>query len=174
MDSVIIMGAGNTAEGEERGHLEEKKTWFQKAEFYIAAGMFLFCGILLWQILVISPSESRLLPGFTLFITGSAAVGQMAQALKKGQESKSVQEILLKKKEMAVLFMLLAAYFLFDTLGFYTTVFLLLTGITLILQLPLTRKKLLACLVYDLILIGFIYLCFAVLLGMVTPAGILI
>lgn len=154
--------------------MEEKRTWFQKAEFYIAAGMVLFCGILLWQIFTISQPESRLLPGFTLFITGSAAVGQMIQALKKGRESKSVQEILLKKKEMAALLMLLAAYFLVDTLGFYTAVFLLLTGITLILQLPLTPKKLLGCLVYDLVLIVLIYLCFAVLLGMVTPAGILI
>jgi len=70
--------------------------------------------------------------------------------------------------------MLLLSWCLYDVLGFYTTVFLLLVGVTLLVQAPLTPKKIAASLIYDVVLMILVYICFAILLGMVTPTGLII
>lgn len=152
----------------------QEQSIFKQSEFYVAVGMFVFSGILLWQILTISHADSRLLPLFTLVLTGGSGVGQLLGVLKRRGNEKGMGEVLLKKKELAVLAMLLVSCCLYETLGFYAAIFLLLVGITMILQLPLTPKKVLTAIIYDILLIVIIYFCFAVLLGLVTPTGVII
>ena len=151
-----------------------KNSLWRKTECYIALGMLLFAGVLLWQILNISQPDSRMLPLFALIIVIASFAGQVHYILKHKDQLGDVRAILMKKKELAVFFMLLASYFLYDVLGFYTTIFLLLVGITMTVQMPLTGKKAAAAIIYDIVLMVLIYICFAVLLGMVTPAGLII
>ena len=154
--------------------VDKKISLWKNTEFYIALGMLLFDGILIWQIFTISHGDSRMLPVFTCFIVTVSAAGQLYSVFKHRERGGNIKSVLLKKKELGVFLMLLASWLLYDVLGFYTTVFLLLVGVTLLIQAPLTPKKMIAGLIYDVVLMILIYVCFAILLGMVTPTGLII
>lgn len=154
--------------------MDKKASLWKNTEFYVALVMFLFDGILIWQILTIHHADSRMLPIFTCLIVTASAAAQLHQVLKNREKGGDIKSVLLKKKELGVFLMLLLSWCIYDVLGFYTTVFLLLVGVTLLVQAPLTPKKIAASLIYDVVLMILVYICFAILLGMVTPTGLII
>ena len=152
----------------------DKKKLFQNAEWYIVLAMLAFCGLLAWQISIIKVEESRMLPTFALVIMLASAVAVLIPLLQGKTGFRPIKDAIPNLKEACVLLMLAVSCMLYKTFGFYATVFLILIGITLLLQpTPLTLKKVLSGLLYDAALMIVIYICFAYLLELVTPTGIL-
>ncbi len=152
--------------------MENQKS-LKNAEWYVAAAMLIVCGVLAWQITEINIAESRILPLVSLVIMIGASVSVTAAILRGKAGFRRLADAGLKKKELLVLAMLLASVPLYERLGFYAAIALLSLGTTLVMESPLTFRKLLRSIAYVAVLMGLIYFCFAVCLQMVTPAGVL-
>lgn len=154
--------------------MENKKNRLKNAEWYVTLAMLLVCGLLAWQITEITVAESRILPIVSLVIMLGASVSMAISLLGKKAGFRRLADAGFRKKELLVLAMLLASVLLYERLGFYTTIALLSLGTALVLEAPLTPKKLLRSIVYTAVLMALVYVCFAVCLQMVTPSGVLI
>lgn len=148
-----------------------KRNVWSNAEFYLLLGMLVFCAILVWQISVITVSESRIFPIVILAVSIAAAVLQAVHVFGKG-DFLDIHKALLTGREWLALLVLLASYFSYDRLGFYATIFLVLVAISLLVQKEFTLKTVVSALVFDIILLALTYVCFGVLLKMATPTGI--
>ncbi|MCI8453199.1 MAG: hypothetical protein HFE84_01080 [Lachnospiraceae bacterium] len=154
--------------------MENKRKSLNNAEWYVTLAMLLVCGLLAWQITEITVAESRILPVVSLVIMLGASASMAVSLLGKKAGFHRLADAGFKKKELLVLAMLLASVLLYERLGFYTTIALLSLGTTLVLEAPLTLKKLLRSVLYTVVLMALVYFCFAVCLRMVTPSGVLI
>lgn len=149
----------------------EEKRLGRNGEFYLLLAMILFCAVLAWQIWVITVPESRIFPLFILMVSGAATVLQALHVFWK-KDFLDIRQALLTRREWVAFLILLLSCFLFDILGFYATIFLVLIAISLLVQPKLTKKAVISSLVFDVILLGVLYLCFGVLLKLATPTGI--
>ncbi len=154
--------------------MEGKRKIWREADVYVAACMYLFCAVLVWQILSIKIAESRMLPTVALVIAFVSATAVLAAAAKKNGEVRDIRSAGIKRRELIVLAMLFIAGWLCEVLGFYSTVAVFALGVLLVLEAPLNGRKLLTSICYVAVMIVAMYVCFAVLLGMVTPEGLLI
>lgn len=145
----------------------------KNAEFYAGIGMLSMCILLCWQITQIDVAESKLIPGVILVIVSISTGMQFWDVFKK-QEFRDIKSILIKRKELLASVLLLSSYWGYSILGFYTTIALLLTGLSFLVQKNITKKKIAGILLYDVILLAVTYLCFNKLLGLVTPVGLFI
>lgn len=136
--------------------------------------MLIFSLILVIEIISIDVPESRILPLVSLVIALSACIGQFINYLKNLENSKTLDDIIIKKKELLVIFLLFIAYFLIEILGFYFTLFTLSFVLMLVVQDNSRSKKFKIALIYSLTLAIIAYIGFAVILQLVTPTGILI
>lgn len=153
--------------------MEEKRGLLQNLEFYVLAGMLVFGALLWWQIQKITIRESRILPLFILFIVAMSALVQ-AYGIWKRKAVRNVKEGRIRKKEWIALAVLIGASSVYSYLGFYTTIAIVLIVISLLVQNKINCETVVKVIIYDVILMIITYFCFAVLLGMVTPAGLLI
>lgn len=154
--------------------MENKKTLLKNAEFYLVLMMYAFCGALAWQISKIDITESRMLPIVALVISVASASINLFQLVRGNGGFVQLKDVCLNRKELAVFLLLLIANVLYEILGFYTTIFLFSLGVMGVLEMPLNRDKAVKGLVYISVMMGLIYLCFSIILGMVTPAGLFI
>lgn len=154
--------------------MEDKKQIWREADIYVAACMYLFCAVLVWQILSIKIAESRMLPTVALVIAFVSATAVLVSAVKKNGAARDIRTAGIKRRELVVLVMLVIAGWLCEVLGFYSTVAVFALGVLLVLEAPLNGRKVLTSLCYVAVMIGLMYVCFAVLLGMVTPEGLFI
>ena len=154
-----------------QGGFGMKKNVWSNAEFYLLLGMLVFCAILVWQLSIITVSESRIFPSVILAVSISAAAIQAVHVFGKG-DFLDVHKALLTGREWLALLVLLASYFIYDRLGFYATIFLVLVAISLLVQKEFTPKTVVSTLVFDIILLALTYVCFGLLLKMATPTGI--
>lgn len=154
-----------------QGGFGMKKNVWSNAEFYLLLGMLVFCAILVWQLSIITVSESRIFPSVILAVSISAAAIQAVHVFGKG-DFLDVHKALLTGREWLALLVLLASYFSYDRLGFYATIFLVLVAISLLVQKEFTPKTVVSTLVFDIILLALTYVCFGLLLKMATPTGI--
>ena len=154
-----------------QGGFGMKKNVWSNAEFYLLLGMLVFCAILVWQLSIITVSESRIFPSVILAVSISAAAIQAVHVFGKG-DFLDVHKALLTGREWLALLVLLASYFSYDRLGFYATIFLVLVAISLLVQKEFTPKTVVTTLVFDIILLALTYVCFGLLLKMATPTGI--
>ena len=153
--------------------MKERRGLLNNVEFYVWMGMMTFCAVLCWQIQKITVEESRILPLFILFIAVMSACAQGYNIL-KGKASRNLREGRIRKKEWIAFAILAAAGGGYRYLGFYTTIAVVLITISLLVQDKIDCRTVTKVLVYDVLLMIVTYICFAVLLGMVTPAGLLI
>ena len=151
-----------------------KKNLLANAEFYLVLMMYAFCGLLVWQISKIHILESRMLPMVALIISAASASWNLFLMVGGRGEFVSLKAVGMRPKEIGIFLLLLAANPLYDFLGFYCTIFLFSLGVIYVLKMPLTVKEAVKGLVYISVMMGLVYLCFTVALGMVTPAGLLI
>lgn len=150
----------------------EKKV-LKNAEFYVGIGMLAVFFIILWQISVINVPESRLFPMFIAAVIFVSALVQLYKVFVK-KEYVPVSKSKIHAKELLVIFILLASYPLYDILGFYSTLLPVVLGVSLVMLYPFNRHTLLFCIVYSLIVVIICFISFYLLLGLITPSGVLI
>lgn len=150
-----------------------KKQLVGNAEFYLFCGMALFSLFVLWQSVVIDVEESRLIP-LVIFLLAAGSTALQGWAVFYKRTCSEGKQVLLRKKEWAAFLALLASYWGYQCLGFYTTSFLVLMAVSLLVQERLTVKTALSVLAFDAGFLLITYLCFGVLLKLSTPAGLLI
>lgn len=150
-----------------------KNAFYKRSDFYIGVGFLVVCIVLCWQISLIKVKESRLFPSFATIVTGVSGAWLVIQSFihKEGENAK---KLVIHVKEWLTLISLFIGYFLFTKLGFYVTLFLVISSIAMILEYPLSKKKVVFSLSYSLIVTVFCFLCFYLVLGLYTPTGILI
>ena len=79
-----------------------KKNVWSNAEFYLLLGMLAFCAILIWQISIITVSESRIFPSVILAVSISASALQAVYVFGKG-DFLDVHIVLLTRREWLAL-----------------------------------------------------------------------
>ena len=142
-------------------------------DFYVAIVMLLFSGINLWQIFTIKVPASRMMPTFTLLITGASALSLLIRSF-NGKSADKVKLLLFAKKEIIMIIMLLVAVSSISFIGFYTSSLLLALGIGLLMESSITKKILATIVLKSLVLMVIVYVMFSLLLGMYLPHGVLI
>ena len=118
----------------------EKKELWRNSELYVGLGMIAVFCILLWQIAIISVPESRIFPGFAAAVIGISGLSLVIRAC-QGKAHGDASKLRIHAKELAAFAILVVACFLFDILGFYTTLLFMLFAISLCVEYPLTGKK---------------------------------
>lgn len=151
----------------------EKKELWRNSELYVGLGMIAVFCILLWQVIIISVPESRIFPGFATAVIGISGLALVIRAI-QGKIGGDASKLRIHAKELAAFAILLAACFLFDILGFYTTLLFMLFAISLCVEYPLTGKKVAFSIVYSIIVTILCFVCFGIFLGLMTPRGVLI
>ena len=151
----------------------EKKELWRNSELYVGLGMIAVFCILLWQIAIISVPESRIFPGFAAAVIGISGLSLVIRAC-QGKAHGDASKLRIHAKELAAFAILVVACFLFDILGFYTTLLFMLFAISLCVEYPLTRKKVAFSIVYSIIVTILCFVCFGIFLGLMTPRGVLI
>lgn len=142
-------------------------------DFYVAIVMLLFSGINLWQIFTIKVPASRMMPTFTLLITGASALSLLIRSF-NGKSADNAKLLLFAKKEIIMIIMLLVAVSSISFIGFYTSSLLLALGIGLLMESSITKKILATIVLKSLVLMVIVYVMFSLLLGMYLPHGVLI
>ena len=151
----------------------EKKELWRNSELYVGLGMIAVFCILLWQVIIITVPESRIFPGFATAVIGISGLALVIRAI-QGKIGGDASKLRIHAKELAAFAILLAACFLFDILGFYTTLLFMLFAISLCVEYPLTGKKVAFSIVYSIIVTILCFVCFGIFLGLMTPRGVLI
>lgn len=144
------------------------KKW--SGDFCVAITMLLFTGLLIWQIFTIQVDASRMLPGIACILCGISGLALLVKAVRGHRGSR----LMFTGCEWIVIAMLLACWTLMEHLGFYTSLYLLLLGVSILMAKDRSGKKLLKIAAANLAFIGIAYLLFAVLLQMITPTGVII
>ena len=151
----------------------EKKELWRNSELYVGLGMIAVFCILLWQVIIITVPESRIFPGFAAAVIGISGLSLVIRAC-QGKAYGDASKLRIHAKELAAFAILVVACFLFDILGFYTTLLFMLFAISLCVEYPLTRKKVVFSIVYSIIVTILCFVCFGIFLGLMTPRGVLI
>lgn len=151
----------------------ESKKKLCNSELYVGIFMLVFAIVLLWQICTIKVPASRIFPIMVLIIIVASCIMQFYSAL-TGRRSKDVKQVLIKPKEWILLGVLLLSYPLYQLLGFYSTLFLVVLSVSLVTVYPFTKKNILFSFLYSIGIILICYVCFYFLLGLITPVGVLI
>ena len=151
----------------------EKKELWRNSELYVGLGMIAVFCILLWQIAIISVPESRIFPGFATAVIGISGLSLVIRAC-QGKAHGDASKLRIHTKELIAFAILVVACFLFDILGFYTTLLFMLFAISLCVEYPLTGKKVAFSIVYSIIVTILCFVCFGIFLGLMTPRGVLI
>lgn len=116
---------------------------------------------------------SRMMPTFTLVVTGASALSLLVRSLMHEPDGQA-KLLLFAKKEIIMIIMLLVTVNIISVVGFYTSSFLLALGIGLLMETTITKKGLLAIGLRALVLMAVVYIMFSLLLGMYLPRGVLI
>lgn len=148
------------------------KKVLNNSEFFLGIIMFVVVGILTWQITIIKIPESRIFPIVSLVIMALSSVAIIVNSLKK--TGSNLRSILLKKKQILLILALVISYPLFEILGFYTTLFLLLLTVLSIQNPNKNKKNIIFIITYSAVVIIICFICFYLLLGLITPSGVLI
>lgn len=154
--------------------METRNKIWRDPELYVVICMYLFCAVLAWQISRITIAESRMLPLVSLAIALVSATDVLVVLVQGKCAARKLADAWMNRKETVVFLMLLVSVWLYPVLGFYATIALLSFGVILVLEAPLNKKKILTSVVYVAVMMAVIFAGFSVLLGMVTPAGLLI
>jgi len=143
------------------------------ADVVIASMMILVSAVVLWQVVHIAIPESRMMPLLVLFLTGSSGVSLLIKSLKK-KEFTSATTLLLSKKHLLVILMLFVNALVIPIIGFYSSAFLLVVGISMVIEDHIGKKQFAVILLRSLILCATIYIMFSIMLRMYLPGGIAI
>ena len=149
------------------------KNIIRNSEFYIGLGMIAVFCILLWQILSIKVPDSRIFPAAASIVIGISGLSLIVRAF-MGKVNGDVSKLRIHAKEIITLAILVVACLLFDVLGFYATLLIMLFAISLCVEYPLTGRKVLFSFVYSIAITVLCFVCFNICLGLTTPFGVLI
>lgn len=152
--------------------MNTKKSLLQSADFWISILILAFCGVTTWQITLIDVPESRLLPIMVLVIMLVSGVALLFESIRHKESGAPVKNLFFTKKEILAVVILCAFYMLINVLGFYSALFLMSTGISLLIWNCKSKKDLIKLLIYNVVLTIVLYVSFSILFGMVMPSGI--
>ncbi|MBR1918631.1 MAG: tripartite tricarboxylate transporter TctB family protein [Spirochaetales bacterium] len=152
--------------------MSDKKV-FRNADFclgliFIAVSLLVFS-----QVIRIKVAESRIFPTISGSVIGIAGLSLCFSSFRQ-KNFKDITEILPKLKQIVMIAILLVFYPLFSLLGFYTTIFLILISLNIAISYPMNRSKWAFTIVYSTMLSIICYLVFHIVLGLITPTGLLI
>lgn len=154
--------------------MENKTSLFKKADIYVSLAMFAFSGIILFQVFNTKIEESRLMPIMIFVLAFASALALLVQTVRGKDNVAEIGELKFSKKELIVTVILFGCYYLIKVLGFYSSVFLLTLGVSLVLWELKKPINVLWLLIYNIVLIVLLYVVFGNLFGMVMPSGIFI
>lgn len=144
----------------------------KSTDFYVGLAILASFMIMIWQILGISVTESRIFPSIATAITGISGISLIIKTIRNPDED--AKHLIISIKELLALVILIIGYFLYSLIGFYTTLFFVVTGIALVIKFPISRKSILFSLAYGLIVTAVCFICFYLILGLYTPVGMFI
>ena len=107
------------------------------------------------------------------FLMTACAVVQLWFVVTK-REVAALSTIKLTVREGVFIAALVLTYPLYGMLGFYATTLLLAIILSMITIFPSSFKTNVLMIAYSIVLVLICYVCFAVILGMQTPVGVLI
>lgn len=142
------------------------------SDLYVGIGFLVVFAILIWQISIINVKESRIFPLIAAVIVGVSGIALIVKGVRNSDEK--AKKLLFNGKQWLSLLALFIGYLLYAKIGFYVTLFLVVSCISLINEYPLNRKKILSSLIYSLIVTVFCFVCFYLILGLYAPSGLLI
>jgi hypothetical protein len=151
--------------------VEEKLPFYRCADFYTALVMFLFGGIITWQITTIQVADSRMLPIIGVVVVFLTA-GCLLYKTIRGADQTPAAIFLMSGKEMLLVASLVLTVLLIPILGFYTSCYLLLVASYLLMDGTYRPKAILKALIGHGVVITLLYVVFSVLLNMIFPTGI--
>ncbi|MGN0831748.1 MAG: tripartite tricarboxylate transporter TctB family protein [Candidatus Ornithospirochaeta sp.] len=151
--------------------MKDKKL-LASSDLYIGIGILVVFMVLIWQISIIKVKESRIFPLVAAVIMGLSGISLVVKGLRSNDEK--AKKLMIGGKQWLSLLVLFVGYLLYSKVGFYVTLFLVVSTISLINEYPLNKKKILSSLVYSLIVTIFCFICFYLILGLYTPSGLLI
>lgn len=151
--------------------MKDKKL-LASSDLYIGIGILVVFMVLIWQISIIKVKESRIFPLVAAVIMGLSGISLVVKGLRSNDEK--AKKLMIGGKQWLSLLVLFVGYLLYSNVGFYVTLFLVVSTISLINEYPLNKKKILSSLVYSLIVTIFCFICFYLILGLYTPSGLLI
>ncbi|MFA7591980.1 MAG: tripartite tricarboxylate transporter TctB family protein [Sphaerochaetaceae bacterium] len=138
----------------------------------IASVMILFSLINAWQIFTIKVPESRLMPILTFSLTFISGISLMIRSCIKPDMNK-LSVLLFTKKEMIMAVLLLASVYLIEIIGFYTSSFLLVFAIGVLLSKRIDKKIFVMIILRSTVLMLIVFVMFTLLLSMYLPHGII-
>lgn len=151
--------------------MKDKKL-LASSDLYIGIGILVVFMVLIWQISIIKVKESRIFPLVAAVIMGLSGISLVVKGLRSNDEK--AKKLMIGGKQWLSLLVMFVGYLLYSKVGFYVTLFLVVSTISLINEYPLNKKKILSSLVYSLIVTIFCFICFYLILGLYTPSGLLI
>lgn len=151
---------------------DKGKSLFKNTDFIVAIVFMVFGAALLQQTLAINNNQSRIFPYAAVVIVFVSAISLGIEAFTgKGAQNCSA---LINKKDIIMLLMLAGAYMLAEILGFYSSILLFLIFSFLYVEGTWSKAAVKSSLIFNIVLTIILYVSFAVLLGMITPTGLLI
>jgi hypothetical protein len=146
----------------------------KRADLYVSLVMFAFSAAVFWQIVNINISDSRIMPSLVFLVSIVSATANLVQIVRKKDNIAEIGKFKLSTKELTVLALLFVCWYFIDILGFYSALFLLTLGISSVLWNLGTMRNVMAMMLYNVVLIIFTYMVFAIVFGMVMPKGVFI
>ena len=148
--------------------------WRQK-DFYVSAAMLVTAGGVKYGASQIRAAESRVLPDalvILMVLCGAGLLVRTISSIKKGETGTG--RLRFYGKELLGIFSMAVCWLLMPALGFYSSVCLLVMTLTFLMGAGerTTVKGLVRVLAVGILTTLILYICFAQLFHMVTPAGI--
>jgi len=144
---------------------------FRNVEFWVGAVMIGLSLFVFWQMTRIKVMDSRLFPGITGFIMGVSGALQVAHAI-QGKSTALFGQTKIRPFEWLLFVILVCMQPLYETLGFYATLFVLAFCSSVMVFKPKAGKDWRMIVIYDISLMAVTYACFGLFLGLVTPEGL--
>lgn len=149
------------------------KKVFRNADFCLGL-LFMAVSLLVFtQVLKIKIAESRIFPIISGSIIGIAGISLCISAF-RAEAFKDISEVFPKLRQIIMIAILIVFYPLISLLGFYTTIFLILISLNIAIAYPMDRSKWIFTIVYSIVILTVCYLVFHIILGLMTPTGLLI
>lgn len=150
----------------------KNKKMLTSSDLFVGIGFLVVFAILIWQISIIKVKESRIFPLLAALIIGVSGISLVIKGLRVNDER--AKKLIIGGKQWLSLLVLCIGYILYSKIGFYVTLFFVVSFISLINEYPLNKKKTISSLIYSFIVTVFCFICFYLILGLYTPRGLLI
>ena len=151
--------------------MEKKLPFYLCADFYTALVMFLFGGIITWQITTITVEDSRMLPIIGVVVVFLTA-GCLLYKTVRGGDQTPAAIFLMSSKEVILVALLILTILLIPILGFYSSCYLLSIASFLLMDGTYHIRTIIKAVLINGAIILISYGVFTIWLNMVFPTGL--